>query len=102
MSPEEGWGFAPPPFDASAAALRLRRSLRDLRLTERGDTFELRGRRVVEITAEPAALAVRVARRPTLSPEYDRFDVSSAAAMTRLVAEVGRRLARRWSSSRTA
>ena len=93
-SDDEGWGFAPPPFDAAGAAARLRRSLRDLRLTERGDAFELRGRRVVEITAEPTALAVRVARRPALTPEYDRFDVSSATALTRLVAEIGKRLAR--------
>jgi len=37
---DETWGFAPPPFKAEEALVQLKRSLRDLGLTERSGGFE--------------------------------------------------------------
>ena len=94
MSSDEGWGFAPPAFKADEAVLRLRRALRDLKLAERGTAFELRGKRVVEITADADRLQVKLARRLALTPEFDRLTVASSADLNKLTAEIARRLAR--------
>ncbi len=87
-------GFAAPPFDAEAALVQLRRSLRDLRLTERGSGFELRGKRVVEIMIDDAVLSVHVARRLMNTPEWDQQVVRSGADQRKLIDEVKRRLER--------
>ncbi|HEY6136102.1 MAG TPA: hypothetical protein VIW70_19165, partial [Rubrivivax sp.] len=55
---DEG-GFAPPPFAAGAALTQLRRSLRDLQLSERGNGYELRGKRVVELELDAGATAIQ-------------------------------------------
>ena len=47
MSNDDDFGFAPPPFDADAALVTLKRALRDMKLAERGNAYELRGKRVV-------------------------------------------------------
>ena len=94
MSTEEGWGFAPPVFKPEDAMLRLQRALRDLKLTERGAAFELRGRQVAQATIEGATLQVKLARRLALTPEFDRFTVASSADLTKLITEAGRRLSR--------
>jgi hypothetical protein len=88
------FGFAPPPFDAANALLQLKRALRDLRLTERGSGFELRGKRVVELQAEDGAIAVRLARKLALTPEWDRQTLRSASDQRKLVDELKKRLAR--------
>lgn len=94
MSTEEGWGFAPPAFKPEEALLRLRRALRELKLTERGTAFELRGRRVAEATIEGAVLQVKLAKRLALTPEFDRLTVASSADLSKLITEAGRRLSR--------
>ena len=88
------FGFAPPPFDAAHALTQLKRALRDLKLAERGSGFELRGKRVVELQAEDGAIAVRLARKLALTPEWDRLTVRSAGDQRKLVDEVKKRLAR--------
>ncbi|MBL8359868.1 MAG: hypothetical protein JNN18_05185 [Rubrivivax sp.] len=88
------FGFEPPPFSAENALTQLKRSLRDLRLAERGNAFELRGKRVVELQAEAGAIAVRLARKLALTPEWDRSVVKSAAEQRKLVDEVKKRLER--------
>ena len=88
------FGFAPPPFDGANALLQLKRALRDLKLTERGSGFELRGKRVVELQAEDGAIAARLARKLALTPEWDRQTVRSAGDQRKLVDEVKKRLAR--------
>ena len=93
----DDWGFAPPPFKPEEALVQLRRSLRDCKLAERGNAFELRGSRVVELAADAGAIQARIARRRALTPEWDRLTVTSAAEQRKLVDEVKRRLAR-WES----
>lgn len=94
MPDENDFGFAPPPFNAENALVQLKRSLRDLKLAERGNAYELRGKRVVELAPEEAGIAVKLARKLALTPEWDRQLVNSAAAQRKLVDEVKQRLAR--------
>ncbi|MBL8326701.1 MAG: hypothetical protein JNJ89_17245 [Rubrivivax sp.] len=88
------FGFEPPPFNADNALVQLKRSLRDLKLAERGNAFELRGKRVVELQVDAGALAVRLARKLALTPEWDKSVVKSAADQRKLVDEVKKRLER--------
>ncbi len=97
MSDEGLGGFALPPFNTDNALAQLKRSLRDLKLTERGNAFELRGKRVVELSAEDGAIAVRLARKLALTPEWDRLSVTNANEQRKLLDDVKKRLAR-WSS----
>jgi hypothetical protein len=94
MPDEPDFGFAPPPFDADNALVQLKRSLRDLKLAERGNAFELRGKRVLEVVPETGAIAVRLARKLALTPEWDRSTVKSAAEQRKLLDEVKKRLER--------
>jgi hypothetical protein len=94
MSDDDLGGFAPAPFNADNALQQIKRSLRDLKLTERGQGFELRGKRVVELTAEGSTLTARLARRLALTPQWDPVAVKSAADQRKLVDEVKKRLAR--------
>jgi hypothetical protein len=87
-------GFAPPPFKPADALEQLRRSLRGLQLAERGNGFELRGKRVVELQAEATAIDARIARKLALTPEWDRLVVRSAPDQRKLVDEIKKRLAR--------
>lgn len=88
------FGFAPPPFKPDDALLQLKRSLRDLKLAERGNGFELRGKRVVELAVDGAQISARLARRLMLTPQWDAQAVKSAADQRKLVDEVKKRLAR--------
>ena len=90
----DDWGFAPPPFKPEEALVQLKRSLRDCRLAERGNAFELRGKRVVELDVGADAIQARIARRAMSTPEWDRLTVKSAAEQRKLIDEVKRRLAR--------
>jgi hypothetical protein len=91
---DDSFGFAPPPFKPGEAVVTLKRQLRDLRLAERGNGFEQRGKRVVELALEADAIQARLARRLMLTPEWDRFSVKSAADQRKFVDEVKKRLAR--------
>ncbi len=93
MGPDD-FGFVPPPFQAESALVALRRTLRDLQLAERGNAYELRGKRLVELALDDGAIAVKLARRPQLTPEWDRLRIDSAAAQRRFVDELKKRLAR--------
>ena len=90
----DDFGFAPPPFKPDDALLQLKRSLRDLKLAERGNGFELRGKRVVELIVEGAQINARLARRLMLTPQWDTQAVKSAADQRKLLDEVKKRLAR--------
>ena len=87
-------GFALPPFKAEDALLQLRRSLRDLKLTERGNGFELRGKRVLELQVQDAAIHARITRKLAMTPEWDKQLVQSAPEQRKLIDEVKKRLAR--------
>ncbi len=87
-------GFAPPPFKPEAAMEQLRRSLRDLKLSERGPGFELRGKRVLELKPEATQITARLARRLALTPEWDTQTLKSTPDLRKLVDEIKKRLAR--------
>ena len=72
----------------------MQRSLRELRLAPRGNAFELRGRRAVELVEDGAVLQARLARKLALTPEFDKLTVASAADQRKLLDEVRKRLAR--------
>lgn len=94
MPDDSDFGFAPPPFNAENALVQMKRALRDLKLAERGNAYELRGKRVVELAVEDGGIAVKLARKLALTPEWDRQVVNSAATQRKLVDEVKKRLAR--------
>ena len=94
MSNDHSFGFAPPPFNADSALVTLKRALRDMKLAERGNAYELRCKRVVELAVEDAAIHAKLARRLMLTPEWDRVTVKSAAEQRKLIDEVKKRLAR--------
>lgn len=89
--------FAPPPFKPADALVTLKRQLRDCKLAERGNAFELSGKRVLELAVEGDTLQARLARRLALAPEWDRLTLKSAADQRKLLDEVKKRLAR-WES----
>jgi len=93
-SSDDGFAFAPPPFKPDEALVALKRQLRDLKLSERGNGFEQRGKRVLELVVEGDAIQARVARRLMLTPEWDRVSMKSAADQRKFVDEVRKRLAR--------
>jgi hypothetical protein len=89
--------FALPPFKPAEALPLLKRSLRDLHsLAERGDAFELKGQRVIELQADDSAIAARLAKRPMRAgtPEWDVFKLAASPDVRRFTDEVKRRLAR--------
>ncbi len=86
--------FAPPPFDAGSALTQLKRSLRDLKLAERGKGFDLRGKPVLELALDGTQINVRIARKLALTPEWDRLVVGSAANQRKLLDDIKRRLER--------
>lgn len=86
------FGFAPPLFDADGALQQMKRALRDLRLAERGNGFELRGKRVAELQLERGAITTRIARKLALTPEFDRGRVASATEQRKWLDELKERL----------
>ena len=90
----DDFSFAGPAFKPTDALVVLKRQLRDLKLAERGNAFELRGKRVLELAVEGDAIAAKLARRPTAAPEWDRSTLKSSAEQRKLVDEMKKRLAR--------
>ena len=86
--------FALPLFNAADALVALERQLRDLKLDERGPGFELRGKRVVELAIDGDSIVARLARRRTLTPQWDRLTLKSAADSRKLIDDIKKRLAR--------
>ncbi len=87
-------GFAPPPFKPDEALLQIKRSLRDLKLTERGNGFELRGKRVAELVVDAAAINARLARTLAITPQWDAVTIRSAADQRKCIDDIKKRLAR--------
>jgi hypothetical protein len=90
----DDFGFAPPPFDAEQSLQQLQRAMRDNKLSARGAAFEQRGKTVIELQRQGDAIAVKLARRLALTPEWDTLSVKSAADQRKLIDEVKKRLAR--------
>lgn len=91
---EEPTGFAPPPFKPADALLQIKRSLRDLKLADRGNGFDLRGKRVVELSADATTITAKLARRLALTPQWDTLSLKSTGDQRKLLDEVKKRLAR--------
>ena len=94
MADDDIGGFAPPPFKPEDALQQLKRSLRDLKLAERGSGFELRGKRVLELQVDGAVIMARIARKLALTPEWDTQTLRSTPDQRKLVEEIKQRLAR--------
>jgi hypothetical protein len=88
-------GFAPPPFNAEHALQQMKRALRDNKLAERGPGFELRGKRLAELVVSGPAIEARLARKPALTPEWDKSTLKSATEQRRWLDELNKRL-KRW------
>jgi hypothetical protein len=91
---DDAFGFAPPPFKPDDALVQIKRSLRDLKLNERGHAFDLRGKRVLELSIDGAQIHARIARKLALTPEFDKLVVAQANDQRKLIDEVKKRLAR--------
>jgi hypothetical protein len=86
--------FAPPPFDPAQALVQLKKQLRDLKLAERGDGFELKGQSIVELTHDGAAIQARLVKQPARTPEWTAHQLRNAADVRRFVDTVRQQLAR--------
>jgi len=84
--------FAPPAFQAEAALASLRRSLRELRLTEREGRYEWRGMPVVELALEAGTIRVK---QPARTPEWTTTTLKNGAEVRRYVEDT-RRWLERW------
>ena len=91
---DEGFSFAPPPFKPDEALVQLKRSLRDLKLAERGTGFELKGKRVVDVAVDGDVLRVKLARRLINTPEWDSSVLRSSSDQRKRVDELKKRLER--------
>ena len=91
---EADFGLAAPPFKPDEVLIQLKRQLRDLKLTERGHGFELRGKRVAELQIEGVTIAARMARKPAITPEWDKLTMVSASDQRKWLDELSKRLAR--------
>jgi hypothetical protein len=86
--------WTPPPFDPDTALAMLRRSLRELGLSEREGRWERRGLAVARAAVEGDALVAALVRRPARSgPEWQTRRLRSAAELRDWLAEARRRVA---------
>lgn len=94
MSEEESWGFTPPPFRAEESLVQLKRSLRELGLTERSGGFEFQARQALSFELKEGAIVLKLARRLIRTPEFDLFTIKSGADQRKVLDELKKRLAR--------
>jgi hypothetical protein len=94
MNEDDSFALAPPPFDAGQGLEQLKRSLRDLKLTQRGTGFDLRGKRVAEFEVDGVVIRGRLARRLALTPEWDRIDIKSTTEQRKCVDDLKKRIER--------
>lgn len=89
--------FALPAFKPAEALVQLKRQLRDLKLTERGQRYELEGQAVVELSADDTAIEARVVKRPARTPEWTVHRLSASTEVRRFLDTLKTQLAR-WRS----
>ena len=78
---DDTFSLPTPAFKAEEALVQLRRALRELKLAERGNAYELRGKRIAELALDDGAIAVKLARR-RMSATHPSTASSSAAPGT--------------------
>jgi hypothetical protein len=92
----EEWAVPTPAFKPDEALVALRRQLREMKpLAERGTRFELKGRPVIELALADGRIDARLAKKPALTPEWQRHALTGAADVRRFVDTVRQQL-RRW------
>lgn len=91
---DDTFSLPTPAFKAEEALVQFRRALRELKLAERGNAYELRGKRIAELALDDGAIAVKLARRPMNTPEWDRLLIRSSVEQRKCIDEVKKRLAR--------
>jgi hypothetical protein len=91
---DDDFGFAPPVFKPDDALVQIKRALRDLKLNERGHAFDLRGKRVLELSIDGAQIHARIARKLAVTPEFDKLVVAQVSDQRKLIDEIKKRLAR--------
>ena len=91
--------FAPPPFDPTSGLASLKRSLRDLKLVERGGAFEFNGQPAMRARVDGAVLVLEIARRPSRSPDWERSEARDHAMLRKFTDELKKRVAR-WADAR--
>jgi hypothetical protein len=90
----EDFGFAPPPFKPDDALAGLKRSLRELGLSERAGVFERRGVAIATAAVADGAIGAAVVKKPSRnSPEWQPRTLKSAADARDFVADLKRKLA---------
>ena len=90
----DDFGFAPPPFKADEALLRLKRELRELGLAEREGVFERRGLGVARARAGDSGIDAAIVAKPSRnSPQWRVRSLGSSAAVRDFVAELKKALA---------
>ena len=93
----DDFGFAPPPFKAEEALVGLKRSLRELGLSEREGRFERRGVSLVRAAVDGDAIDAALVKKPSCnSPEWVPRRLRSGADVRDFVAAVKKALAQ-WS-----
>jgi hypothetical protein len=91
---DEDWGVAPPPFKPDEALATLRRSLRELGLSEREGRFERAGTSIAKLAVDGATIAAAVVRKPSRnSPEWTHRVLKSGADVRDFTADLKRKLA---------
>jgi hypothetical protein len=87
--------FALPAFNPDEALVTLKRQLRDLKpLAERGNGFEIGGKRVVNLASDATCITARLAKRPATSPEWQTVTLKNGADVRKCVDDIKKRLAR--------
>jgi hypothetical protein len=92
--------LAPPPFDPESALATLKRTLRDLKLAERGGAFEMNGRPVVRARTDGAVLRLEVVKRPSRSPDWEHAQARDHAQLRKFTDDLRKRLVR-WADARS-
>jgi hypothetical protein len=87
--------FAQPAWNMPEQLLNLKRQLRNLKLTERGEQFEFNAKAVVKLTASGDTIDAQLAKSPAMQPQWDRFAITNAPGMRKLVDEAKKRV-QRW------
>jgi hypothetical protein len=90
----DGFGFALPPFKPDEALAGLRRTLRELGLTEREGRFERAGTAIARLAIDGGTIAASVVRKPSRnSPEWTTRALKSGADVRDFAADLKRKLA---------
>ena len=95
MPSEDSSGFAPPPFRPDEALQGLRRSLRELGLSERSGVFERRGLAIARVAlSDDGAIDAASVRRPARTgPEWQRRTLRHGADVREFTQDLKKKLA---------